>query len=179
MFVVDFENKRIVADQELKETIASRNPYQQWLEDNRITFDRLPAVKKPDYYSEADRIARLRAFGYTNETMEFMLLPLLKVKKDPILSMGNDAALACLSDQPRLLYDYFSQLFAQVTNPPIDSIREEIVMSMATYIGPEGNLLETTDKQCARLFAETPILDADQMAAIHGLAWRTRVYEFA
>ena len=104
MFVVDFENKRIVADQELKETIASRNPYQQWLEDNRITFDRLPAVKKPDYYSEADRIARLRAFGYTNETMEFMLLPLLKVKKDPILSMGNDAALACLSDQPRLLY---------------------------------------------------------------------------
>ena len=172
MFVVDFENKRIVADQELKENISCRNPYREWLEENRITFDRLQAGKVPDYYSEADRIARLRAFGYTNETMEFMLLPLLKVKKDPILSMGNDAALACLSDQPRLLYDYFSQLFAQVTNPPIDSIREEIVMSMATYIGPEGNLLETTDKQCARLFAETPILDADQMASIHGLAHR-------
>ena len=172
MFVVDFENKRIVADQELKEKISGRNPYPQWLEENRITFDRLPVGKKPKYYSEADRISRLRAFGYTNETMEFMLLPLLKVKKDPILSMGNDAALACLSDQPRLLYDYFSQLFAQVTNPPIDSIREEIVMSMATYIGPEGNLLETTDKQCARLFVETPILDADQMAAVHSLAHR-------
>ena len=170
MFVVDFENKRIVADQELKETISSRNPYPQWLEENRLTFDRLPAGKPAKYFSEPERISRLRAFGYTNETMEFMLLPLLKVKKDPILSMGNDAALACLSDQPRLLYDYFSQLFAQVTNPPIDSIREEIVMSMATYIGPEGNLLETTDKQCARLFVETPILDADQMAAVNSLA---------
>ena len=172
MFVVDFENKRIVSDQELKEEISNRNPYPQWLEENRITFDCLPKGKKPKYHSEAERISRLKAFGYTNETMEFMLLPLLQVKKDPILSMGNDAALACLSDQPRLLYDYFSQLFAQVTNPPIDSIREEIVMSMATYIGPEGNLLETTDKQCARLFIETPILDADQMAAIHGLAHR-------
>ena len=170
MFVVDFENKRIVADQELKEDISGRNPYEQWLDENRLTFDRLPAGKPAKYFSEAERISRLRAFGYTNETMEFMLLPLLKVKKDPILSMGNDAALACLSDQPRLLYDYFSQLFAQVTNPPIDSIREEIVMSMATYIGPEGNLLDTTDKQCARLFTETPILNAEQMAAIHGLA---------
>ena len=170
MFVVDFENKRIVADQELKDEISHRQPYHQWLESNRLTFDRLPAGKTPNTFSQQDRIARLRAFGYTSETMDFMLLPLLKVRKDPILSMGNDAALACLSDQPRLLYDYFSQLFAQVTNPPIDSIREEIVMSMATYIGPEGNLLETTDKQAARLFLETPILDADQMAAIHSLA---------
>ncbi|MCL4124836.1 UNVERIFIED_CONTAM: hypothetical protein GTU68_048649 [Idotea baltica] len=109
--------------------------------------------------------------------MEFMLLPMLKVKKDPILSMGNDAALACLSDQPRLLYDYFSQLFAQVTNPPIDSIREEIVMSMSCYIGPEGNLLDTTEAQAARLFVEQPILNDEQMASIHSLAhqgWKSK-----
>ena len=172
MFVVDFEQQRIVSDEELKQEIIRRKPFVQWLDQHRMTLDEFPPGKPFQPFDPDARIARLRAFGYTSETMEFMLLPLLQAKKDPILSMGNDAALACLSDQPRLLYDYFSQLFAQVTNPPIDSIREEIVMSMACYIGPEGNLLATAAGQANRLFLEHPIIDARQMAAIHSLAHR-------
>ena len=105
----------------------------------------------------------MQAFGYTTETMSFMLIPLLHEKKDPIGSMGNDAALECLSDQPRMLYDYFKQLFAQVTNPAIDSIREEIIMSLECYIGPEGNLLETTEAPVPPPARATP--DPDQRRA--------------
>jgi glutamate synthase (NADPH/NADH) large chain len=98
----------------------------------------------------------MQAFGYTVETMPFMLIPLILSHKDPIGSMGNDAALACLSDQPRMLYDYFQQLFAQVTNPAIDSIREEVIMSLECFIGPEGNLLKSTEAQCHRLLVPHP-----------------------
>ena len=104
--------------------------------------------------------------------MSFMLIPLLHEKKDPIGSMGNDAALECLSDQPRMLYDYFKQLFAQVTNPAIDSIREEIIMSLECYIGPEGNLLETSEAQCHRLAVEHPILTNGELASIRDLDYR-------
>jgi glutamate synthase (NADPH/NADH) large chain len=109
-----------------------------------------------------------------------MLIPLLKSKKDPIGSMGDDAALACLSDQPRLTYDYFKQLFAQVTNPPIDSIREEIIMSLECYIGPEGNLLESTEEQCHRLLVPHPILTNEEMAAIKQCdyrGWRSKTLD--
>ena len=180
MFLVDFENKRIVADHELKDMIASRRPYGEWMNNQRLTFGELPTHEQATILSTAERIAQMRAFGYTNETMDFMLLPLVKVKKDPILSMGNDAALACLSDKSRLLYDYFSQLFAQVTNPPIDSIREEIVMSVECYIGPEGNLLDSTEAQCNRLLLHNPILDAQQMADLHELDhrdWQSRLID--
>jgi glutamate synthase (NADPH/NADH) large chain len=180
MFLVDFENAKIVADGELKENISKKRPYQQWLSNQRITFDDLPKSDPPASLETDHRIAQMRAFGYTNETLEFMLLPLVRVKKDPILSMGNDAALACLSDKPRLLYDYFAQLFAQVTNPPIDSIREEIVMSVECFIGPEGNLLETTEEQCHRIVLHDPILDFQQMAQIHSLehrGWNSKVID--
>jgi len=180
MFLVDFENKRIVADDELKDTIANLRPYSDWTNAQRLTFDEIPDGDEPESLERSSRIAQMRAFGYTNETMDFMLLPMVKVKKDPILSMGNDAALACLSDKPRLLYDYFSQLFAQVTNPPIDSIREEIVMSVECYIGPEGNLLESTEPQCNRLLLHNPILDAGQMASLHSLdhrGWKSRLID--
>ena len=180
MFLVDFENKRIVSDEELKTEISNRRPYAQWMRDQRITFDNLTQFESIDPLPAAERLSQMKAFGYVTETMQFMLLPLVKVKKDPILSMGNDAALACLSDKPRLLYDYFSQLFAQVTNPPIDSIREEIVMSVECYIGPEGNLLETTEKQCNRLLLDNPILDFKQMAGIKGMdyrGWKSRTID--
>jgi len=182
MFLVDFDNKRIIADQELKDNIANARPYGEWVGNQRITFDEFPESEVTQSLGTEDRIAQMRAFGYTNETLDFMLLPMIRVKKDPILSMGNDAALACLSDKPRLLYDYFSQLFAQVTNPPIDSIREEIVMSVECYVGPEGNLLESTESQCNRLLLHNPILDAEQMAAIHNLdhrGWKSRLIETA
>ena len=172
MFLVDFDNQRIIADHELKDGIANRRPYAQWVDNQRLTFDEIPKSQSAKSLGSNERISQMRAFGYTNETLDFMLLPMVRVKKDPILSMGNDAALACLSDKPRLLYDYFSQLFAQVTNPPIDSIREEIVMSLECYVGPEGNLLDTTEQQCNRLLLHNPILDAEQMAALHRLDHR-------
>src|SRR5690606_34603990 len=126
--------------------------------------------------SRDDVLARMQAFGYTTETLQFMLLPMIKELRDPIGSMGNDSALAVLSDKPRMLYDYFKQLFAQVTNPPIDSIREEIIMSLECYIGPERNLLESTPEHAARLRLRHPILTNEEVAAIKDLdhrGWKT------
>jgi glutamate synthase (NADPH/NADH) large chain len=180
MFLVDFDNGRIVADGELKDRVSNRLPYGEWLKNQRLTFDDLPSADAAPMLDDKERLAQMRAFGYSNETMDFMLLPLIKVKKDPIGSMGNDMALACLSDKPRLLYDYFTQLFAQVTNPPIDSIREEIVMSVECFIGPEGNLLDTTEAQCKRLVLHSPILDFEQMAKLKSLNhrdWTSRLID--
>src|SRR5580704_17388615 len=158
MFLVDFTKGRIIDDGELKHDVAGRRPYREWLRKQRILLKDLPEAPVPPHYTPHALLTRMQAFGYTIETMHFMLIPLLHEKKDPIGSMGNDAALECLSDQPRMLYDYFKQLFAQVTNPAIDSIREEIIMSLECYIGPEGNLLETTERQCHRLLVPHPIL---------------------
>ena len=108
----------------------------------------------------------MQAFGYTVETMQFMLLPLVTEARDPLGSMGNDSALACLSDKSRMIYDYFKQLFAQITNPPIDSIREEVVMSLACFIGPEGNLLETTPEDAHRLELQHPVISNDELTNI-------------
>ena len=122
----------------------------------------------------------MQAFGYTIETMQFMLIPLIHEKRDPVGSMGNDAALACLSDKPRLLYDYFKQLFAQVTNPAIDSIREEVIMSLECYIGPEQNLLGTTPEHCHRLLIPHPMLTNEELAALKHLdhrGWKTKTID--
>ena len=141
MFLVDFEQGRIIDDGELKTDVAAKRPYREWLEEERILLSHIPEGNKPKFYEGQELLNRMKAFGYTTETLQFMLIPLLHAKKDPIGSMGNDAALACLSDKARMPYDYFRQLFAQVTNPAIDSIREEVIMSLECYIGPEGNLL--------------------------------------
>ncbi len=125
-------------------------------------------------------LERMQAFGYTIETMQFMLLPLVRELRDPVGSMGNDSALACLSDKPRMLYDYFKQLFAQVTNPAIDSIREEVIMSLECYIGPERNLLETTEEHAHRLRVPHPILSNEQLAALKHMdhrGWRTKTID--
>ena len=108
-------------------------------------------------------VERMQAFGYTVETLQFMLLPIVKELRDPLGSMGNDAALACLSDKPRMIYDYFKQLFAQVTNPAIDSIREEVIMSLECLIGPEGNLLSTKSSNLHRLRLRSPILSNQEL----------------
>ncbi|MEQ9406652.1 MAG: glutamate synthase large subunit [Fuerstiella sp.] len=180
MFLVDFGQGRIIDDGELKTEVASRRPYKQWLERQRILTRELSEGSKPEHYEGRELLHRMQAFGYTTETLQFMLIPLLHAKKDPLGSMGNDAALACLSDQARMPYDYFRQLFAQVTNPPIDSIREEVIMSLECYIGPEGNLLETTEQQCHRLALPHPILSNQQMADLRDLnhrGWRSRVID--
>ena len=180
MFLVDFEEGRIIADEELKDSVSSARPYEEWVNRQRMTLDQIPAADIENSFADEELVARMKAFGFTTETMQFMLIPLIKSKKDPIGSMGNDAALACLSDHPRLIYDYFKQLFAQVTNPAIDSIREEIIMSLECYIGPEGNLLETTEDQAKRLRIPQPILSAEEFAKIKSLdhrGWKSKVID--
>ncbi len=212
MFLVDFEQGRIVADEEIKGEIISRRPYGQWLQSQRVDLHELPAppcgdggepgrggeagpgfeavsevnatVTAPPPSStqiDADkRLQRLQAFGYTAEHVNMLMLPMVEQGQESTGSMGNDAALAALSDKPRLVYDYFKQLFAQVTNPPIDPIREEIIMSLQSYVGPEGNLLETSEGQCHRLHLAQPILTDERLAAIRVLdhrGWRSRVID--
>ena len=172
MFLVDFEQGRIIADDELKTSVATKRPYKTWLKNQAIHLNDLPVKASPAHYESGELLKRMQAFGYTTETLQFMLMPMLREKRDPIGSMGNDAALACLSDKPRLPYDYFKQLFAQVTNPPVDSIREEIIMSLECFIGPEGNLLEATEEQCHRLCIPHPILTNEEIAAIKEIDYR-------
>ena len=155
-------------------------PYEEWVNRQRMTLDTIPAQEIESSFQDQELVARMKAFGFTTETMQFMLIPLIKAKKDPIGSMGNDAALACLSDHPRLIYDYFKQLFAQVTNPAIDSIREEIIMSLECYIGPEGNLLQTSEGQAKRLLIPQPILSAEEFAKLKSLdhlGWKSKVID--
>ncbi|MEZ6113823.1 MAG: glutamate synthase large subunit [Pirellulaceae bacterium] len=180
MFLVDFEQGRLIPDDELKQEFAGRRPYAEWLRNQRIEVKDLRPNKEPHGFDPETLLARMQAFGYTTETMQFMLLPLIREKRDPIGSMGNDSAIACLSDKPRMLYDYFKQLFAQVTNPAIDSIREEIIMSLECYIGPEKNLLETTEEHCHRLLMPHPILSNEELAAIKHmdhLGWRAKTID--
>ncbi len=176
MFLVDFEQGRLIPDEELKQTFAAKQDYRGWLSQQRIQLSDLN--EQAAVGLDADSLlARMQAFGFTTETMQFMLMPLIRDKRDPVGSMGNDSALACLSDKPRLLYDYFKQLFAQVTNPAIDSIREEIIMSLECYIGPERNLLESTPEHCHRLLISHPILSNAELAAVKHMdhrGWKTR-----
>lgn len=177
MFLVDFEQGRVIPDHEIKKDIAQRRPYDEWLREQRIELKDLNTGAESHGFDPKTLLARMQAFGFTVETMQFMLLPLVYEKRDPIGSMGNDSALAVLSDQPRMLYDYFKQLFAQVTNPPIDSIREEVIMSLECYIGPERNLLTTTPEHCHRLLMPQPILSNEQLAALKHMdhrGWRTK-----
>jgi glutamate synthase (NADPH/NADH) large chain len=177
MFLVDFEQGRLIPDDELKHDFAGRRPYAKWLKKQRIDLNDLHPEARPHGFKRATLLERMQAFGYTVETMNFMLLPMIHAEKDPIGSMGNDSCLACLSDKPRMLYDYFRQLFAQVTNPAIDSIREEVVMSLECYIGPEQNLLETTEMHARRLRVPHPILSNEQMAALKRInrkGWHSR-----
>ena len=180
MFLVNFDEGRIVSDEELKHSIATQRPYGQWLERQRIELSELGTEKEPHGFDPGTLLPRMQAFGFTVETLQHMLLPLIEQKKDPVHSMGNDAALACLSDQPRMVYDYFKQLFAQVTNPAIDSIREEVIMSLECYIGPEGNLLETKEEHAHRLLVPHPILTNEELAALKHIdhrGWSARVID--
>ena len=180
MFLVDFERGRLVPDDELKNEFANRRPYGEWLEANRIPLRQVAGQAQEPSVDHATLIPRMQAFGYTIETMHFMLQPMVREHRDPVGSMGNDSTLAVLSDKPRMLYDYFRQLFAQVTNPPIDSIREEVIMSLECYVGPERNLLESTPQHAERLRFRQPILSNEELAGIKNLnqrGWRTRAID--
>ena len=166
MFLVDTEEQRIVEDEELKRDITTRWPYRRWLDKNVFTFDELPDLAPPPPF-EGEQLERLqRAFGYTDEDVRFLLQPMVESGHEPVGSMGNDTPLAVLSDQAPSLFRYFHQLFAQVTNPPIDPIRESLVMTLATATGPDGNTLDETPEQCHRLTLPGPILTNGEMARL-------------
>lgn len=172
MFLLDFEAGRLIPDEELKLSIAGKRPYGEWLRDQKVTLANVASGSADHSLDSENTLQRMQAFGYTIETMNFMLIPLVTEARDPLGSMGNDSALACLSDKPRMIYDYFKQLFAQVTNPAIDSIREEVVMSLECFIGPEGNLLTTLPEQARRLSLEHPILSNQQLTDIKDMDFR-------
>src|ERR1700685_3814613 len=158
MFLVDTVEGRIVPDKEIKQRLASRQPYAQWLKDNQITIDQLPAPTRMHHPDVETLLRRQRAFGYSDEDLRMILRPMASNGEEPVGSMGTDTALACLSDRPQSLFNYFKQLFAQVTNPPIDPIREEIVMSLISYIGAERNILSEQPENCHMLKLQHPLL---------------------
>ena len=164
MFLVDTREGRIVADEEIKDRIAGERPYRQWLDENLLTLEALPeaeSLPEPDHDTV---LQRQLAFGYTFEDLRILMAPMAKMGIEAMGSMGTDTPLAVLSDKPQPLYNYFQQLFAQVTNPPIDAIREEIVTSAITTLGTEGNVLEATPRSCHLIELKTPILTNEELA---------------
>jgi glutamate synthase (NADPH/NADH) large chain len=177
IFLIDFAQGRMIPDEEIKSEWANARPYAQWLKNQRLELSDLQLNQEAHGFYPETLTERMKAFGFTVETMHIMLQPLVKELRDPLGSMGNDAALAVMSEKPRMLYDYFKQRFAQVTNPAIDSIREEVIMALECYIGPERNLLEATEEHAHRLRVPHPILSNEELAALKHLdhrGWRTR-----
>ncbi len=173
MFLIDLEQGRIVDDDELKHQLAFAKPYRQWIETVRVRLDSLPLQEPREVPSES-LLDRQQAFGYTQEDLKFLLAPMAAQGEEAIGSMGNDSPLAVLSDKNKPLYNYFKQLFAQVTNPPIDPIRESIVMSLDSFIGPKPNLLDINAvNPPMRLEVTQPILDFDDMARLRGVQQHT------
>jgi glutamate synthase (ferredoxin) len=158
MFLVDTVAGRIISDKEIKQTLASRKPYAEWLKENQITIDQLPEPSRMHFPDAETLLRRQRAFGYSDEDLRMILAPMAGKGEEPVGSMGTDTPLACLSDKPQSLFNYFKQLFAQVTNPPIDPIREEMVMSLISYIGSERNILDEAPENCHMLKLAHPLL---------------------
>ena len=179
IFLVDTAAGRIVDDDEIKDGLAGEHPYQEWLAAGRIYLENLPLRRAltPQY---SRLVAFQRQFGYTEEEIRLVFEPMVRTGAEPVASMGDDTPLAVLSRRPRLLYDYFRQLFAQVTNPPLDAIREELVTSLSSSVGPEGNLLSPGPQSCHQIRLPGPVLTNDELATLlyvdeDGLVpgWRT------
>ncbi len=165
MFLVDTEQGRIIEDVEIKTTVAARRPYAGWVAENAIYLDQLPE-REHIAHSPASVRRRQRAFGYTEEELSVILTPMANTGAEPLGAMGSDTPVAVLSSRPRLLFDYFTQMFAQVTNPPLDAIREDLVTSIGGAIGPEPNLLVDSPDHARKLVLPFPVLDNDQLAKI-------------
>jgi len=169
MFLIDTEEGRIISDEEIKGKITTERPYRLWLKEHLVHLDDLPPAPTLPEPDAKTLLQRQIAFGYTFEDQRILLTPMACDGVEAVGSMGNDAALAVLSNKPRLLYDYFKQLFAQVTNPPIDCIREEIITSAETRLGSEGNLLNPQPSACRRVELEWPILTNEEFAKLRRL----------
>ena len=166
IFLVDTAQGRIISDEEIKRELAREYPYAEWLQEHLIPIEEVaaaPYLPAPDH---ATVLRRQQAFGYTQEDIEIILRPMALGAEEPLGSMGTDTPLAVLSQRPRLLYDYFKQLFAQVTNPPLDAIREELVTSMESTIGPERNLLKPEPRSCRQIVIKYPIIDNESVAKV-------------
>ncbi|MCS7314221.1 MAG: glutamate synthase large subunit [Bryobacterales bacterium] len=171
MFLVDTVEGRIVPDEEIKHRLASRQPYAEWLRRHQITLAGLPEPPRWHPTDFSTIRMRQRCFGYTDEDLRMILAPMGTTGEEPVGSMGVDTPLACLSERPQLLFNYFKQMFAQVTNPPIDPIREEMVMSLASFIGSERNILDETPEHCHTLKLEHPILTNRDLEKLRRLSW--------
>ncbi len=165
IFFIDTEKGRIINDSEIKNEVSSINPYGKWIKDNMAELEEIEAREKLN----SNVLTALKVFGYTREDLKIIIQPMIESGKEPIGSMGNDTPHAILSKRPQLLYAYFKQLFAQVTNPAIDPIREKIVMSLESYIGPEGNLLDETPEHCHKLRVKRPILTNEELEKVRSI----------
>ncbi|WP_430866851.1 glutamate synthase large subunit [Demequina aurantiaca] len=165
MLLVDTAEGRIIEDEEIKSQLAAEHPYESWVEDNAVRLSNVPD-REHISHSRASVKRRQRAFGYTEEEVKILLTPMAQNAMEPIGAMGTDTPIAVLSQRPRLLFDYFTQMFAQVTNPPLDSIREQIVTAIGGAIGPEPNLLEATPDHARKVILDFPVLDNDELAKI-------------
>ena len=165
MFLVDIAEGRIIEDDEIKSSLASSHPYGEWLAEGVVRLADLPS-REHIIYPHSSVLRRQRAFGYTEEELRIIIAPMAKNGAEPLGSMGTDTPIAALSDKPRLLFDYFAQLFAQVTNPPLDAIREEMVTSLGQTIGAESNLLNPSPDSCRQISLDFPVIDNDELAKI-------------
>ncbi|MFE9842943.1 glutamate synthase large subunit [Streptomyces goshikiensis] len=165
MFLVDTAQKRIIEDDEIKAELAGAAPYAEWLETGEIELTDLPE-REHIVHTHASVTRRQQTFGYTEEELRVILAPMARTGGEPLGSMGTDSPIAALSARPRLLFDYFTQLFAQVTNPPLDAIREELVTSLLSSLGPQGNLLEPTSASCRSVTLPFPVIDNDELAKL-------------
>jgi len=170
MFLVDMKEGRIVPDDEVKKRVYSAKPYKKWLDENRVFLKDLPEAKTPRTVEENRVLERQLAFGYTYEDLRMLLGPTASSGVQPIASMGNDTPLAVLSNKPKHLYQYFKQIFAQVTNPALDCIREELVTATETFIGSEGNLLDPRPESCRMIRLDHPLLDNQQLAKLREIS---------
>ncbi|WP_442785253.1 glutamate synthase large subunit [Amycolatopsis sp. H20-H5] len=165
MFLVDTAEGRIIEDEEIKGELATAHPYDEWVEAGLLALDELPERDR-EVPLHAALVRRQQSFGYTEEELDVLLEPMARTGAEPIGSMGNDSPLASISSRPRLLFDYFIQLFAQVTNPPLDAIREELVTALGTQLGSEPNLLEAGPASCRRITLPYPVIDNDELAKL-------------
>ncbi|MGZ9083817.1 MAG: glutamate synthase central domain-containing protein, partial [Rhodoplanes sp.] len=171
MLLVDLEEGRLIPDEEIKATLARRNPYHEWLQRTQIVLEDLPPAKSRPTLSNLSLLDRQQAFGYTQEDLKILMTPMAATGDEPVGSMGNDTPISALSDRPKLLFTYFKQNFAQVTNPPIDPIREELVMSLVSIIGPRPNLFDLEGlSHLKRLEARQPILTDEDLEKIRWIS---------
>ena len=166
MFLVNMEEGRIVNDEEVKETIAKKHPYKKWLKKNLVHLKDIPYNDCPVFFGEFPLKTRRSAFGYTQEDINTVIMPMAKNGKEPIGSMGSDTPIAVLSERPQLIYNYFKQLFAQVTNPPLDGIREELITDISLTLGSDQNIFEFTEKHCRKLKIQNPVISKEDLDKI-------------